>query len=77
MTPTALVTGGQQGIGRGIAEALHDAGWQVALVAEQPGDAPAVQEALSAMPGTGPTAMTSCRSPRSLHCLTRWGRSRR
>ena len=51
MTPTALVTGGQQGIGRGIAEALHGAGWQVALVAEQPGDAPAVQEALSAMPG--------------------------
>jgi len=51
MTQTALVTGGQQGIGRGIAEALHGAGWQVALVAEQPGDAAPVQEALSAMPG--------------------------
>lgn len=51
MTPTALVTGGQQGIGRGIAEALHGAGWQVILAAEQPADAPAVQDALAAMPG--------------------------
>ncbi|MFO7920474.1 3-ketoacyl-ACP reductase [Rhodobacteraceae bacterium W635] len=51
MTPTALVTGGQQGIGRGIAEALDAAGWQVILAAEQPADAPAVQDALAAMPG--------------------------
>lgn len=51
MTPTALVTGGQQGIGRGIAEALHGAGWRVTIAAEQPGDSMAVQEALAAMPG--------------------------
>ncbi|NKX45639.1 3-ketoacyl-ACP reductase [Roseicyclus persicicus] len=47
----ALITGGQQGIGLGIAQALHGAGWQVALAAEQPADAPAVQAALAAMPG--------------------------
>jgi NAD(P)-dependent dehydrogenase (short-subunit alcohol dehydrogenase family) len=47
----ALVTGGQQGIGRGIAEALHAAGWQVALAAEQPPNAAEVAEALAAMPG--------------------------
>jgi len=51
MTGTALITGGQQGIGLGIAQALHGAGWQVALAAEQAADAPAVQEALIAMPG--------------------------
>ena len=47
----ALITGGQQGIGLGIAQALHGAGWQVALAAEQPPEAPAVQVALAAMPG--------------------------
>jgi len=51
MTGTALITGGQQGIGLGIAQALHAAGWQVALAAEQAPDAPAVQDALAAMPG--------------------------
>jgi choline dehydrogenase-like flavoprotein len=35
MTGTALVTGGQQGIGLGIAQALHGAGWRVALMSER------------------------------------------
>ncbi len=32
----ALITGGQQGIGLGIARALNDAGWQIAIASEQP-----------------------------------------
>lgn len=32
----ALVTGGQQGIGLGIAQALHGAGWDVVIASEQP-----------------------------------------
>jgi NAD(P)-dependent dehydrogenase (short-subunit alcohol dehydrogenase family) len=51
MTGTALVTGGQQGIGLAVARALHAAGWAVALAAEKPPDAPAVTQALAAMPG--------------------------
>lgn len=47
----ALITGGQQGIGLGIAKALHDAGWEVALAAEMPPEAEAVQSALAALPG--------------------------
>ncbi len=47
MTRIALVTGGQQGIGLGIAEALAGAGYQVALAAEVPEDAAAVSAALS------------------------------
>ena len=47
----ALITGGQQGIGFGIARALHAAGFQIALAAEQPLQAPAVQAALQALPG--------------------------
>lgn len=47
----ALITGGQQGIGLGIAKALHGAGWQVALAAEVPPAAEAVRSALAAMPG--------------------------
>lgn len=33
----ALVTGGQQGIGLGIAKALHAAGWEIAVAADLPG----------------------------------------
>ncbi len=32
----ALITGGQQGIGLGIAQALHAAGWEIAVASEQP-----------------------------------------
>ena len=47
----ALITGGQQGIGLGIAKALHGAGFEIALVAEVPGDAGPVQAALGVLPG--------------------------
>jgi NAD(P)-dependent dehydrogenase (short-subunit alcohol dehydrogenase family) len=47
----ALITGGQQGIGLGIAQALYGAGWQVALAADVPPEADTVQAALSSMPG--------------------------
>lgn len=49
MTPRALITGGQQGIGLGIAQALHGAGFEVILSAEQPQSA--AMDALNAMPG--------------------------
>jgi NAD(P)-dependent dehydrogenase (short-subunit alcohol dehydrogenase family) len=47
MTGLALVTGGQQGIGLGIATALVNAGFRVALAAELPPHAPSVQNALA------------------------------
>lgn len=46
MTRTALITGGQQGIGLGIAEALVEAGFAVALAAQLPPDNEAVTIAL-------------------------------
>ena len=49
MTPLALITGGQQGIGLGIAQALVAAGFRVALVAEKP-------EADAALAALGPAA---------------------
>lgn len=49
----ALITGGQQGIGFGIAEALVRAGFRVALASELAPEAPAVAEALAAL---GPAA---------------------
>ena len=48
---TALVTGGQQGIGLGIATALAAAGYRVVLAAEAAPDSAAVGAALAAMPG--------------------------
>lgn len=51
MTRAALITGGQQGIGLGIARALHGAGWRVALAAERAEDDEAVRAALAALPG--------------------------
>ncbi|MDP3960620.1 MAG: 3-ketoacyl-ACP reductase [Pseudorhodobacter sp.] len=47
MSRVALITGGQQGIGLGIARALRDAGYALALAAEQSPDAPAVRAALA------------------------------
>lgn len=51
MMGTALITGGQQGIGLGIAEALHGAGWRIALMSERGAEDPTVVEALGLMPG--------------------------
>ena len=47
---TALITGGQQGIGLGIAQALSAAGFGVVMAAEVEEGAPAVQAALHALP---------------------------
>lgn len=46
----ALITGGQQGIGFGIAEALARAGWRVALAAEMNEDSAVVTQALRRLP---------------------------
>ncbi|MEO8240886.1 MAG: 3-ketoacyl-ACP reductase [bacterium] len=45
----ALITGGQQGIGLGIARALHGAGFEVVLTSEQPSESAAA--ALAELPG--------------------------
>jgi NAD(P)-dependent dehydrogenase (short-subunit alcohol dehydrogenase family) len=45
--PLAFITGGQQGIGLGIAQALAAEGFRIAIAADAPHDAPAVQAALS------------------------------
>ncbi|AMM86316.1 3-ketoacyl-ACP reductase [Martelella sp. AD-3] len=47
----ALVTGGQQGIGLGIASALVAAGFRIAIAAEAGPDAPAVTAALEKLGG--------------------------
>ena len=47
MSGVALITGGQQGIGLGIARALVGAGFRVALAAERAADAPEVAAALA------------------------------
>lgn len=51
MTRAALITGGQQGIGLGIARALHGAGWRIVMAAERPQDDGAVRAALADLPG--------------------------
>lgn len=48
--PHALITGGQQGIGLGIAHTLAGAGFRLTLLAEQPPDAPSVRDALAQLP---------------------------
>jgi NAD(P)-dependent dehydrogenase (short-subunit alcohol dehydrogenase family) len=53
MKPVALVTGGQQGIGLGIAAALAGAGFAVALGSRSAPESDAVREALDAL---GPDA---------------------
>lgn len=47
MTKLALITGGQQGIGLGIAMALKEAGFRIAIAAEAPENNPVVQAALA------------------------------
>ena len=47
---TALITGGQQGIGLGIAVALSAVGFEVVMAAEVAEDSAAVQAALAAVP---------------------------
>lgn len=51
--PVALITGGQKGIGLAIARGLVDAGWSVALAAEQAAETPDVRRALDDL---GPAA---------------------
>jgi NAD(P)-dependent dehydrogenase (short-subunit alcohol dehydrogenase family) len=51
MKRVALITGGQQGIGLGVAAALAGAGFAVALAAEVDPGAEAVSEALAALGG--------------------------
>lgn len=51
MSGVALVTGGQRGIGLGIAQALAGAGFQVAITAERPPEEPEVAAALAAVNG--------------------------
>lgn len=53
MTQVALVTGGQRGIGLGIARALIEAGFRVAMAARSAPDDPSVIEALAEL---GPMA---------------------
>lgn len=47
MTGVALITGGQQGIGLGIALSLRDAGFKIALASRSEVDKPAVNAALT------------------------------
>ncbi|MVO17296.1 3-ketoacyl-ACP reductase [Parasedimentitalea huanghaiensis] len=47
MSSLALITGGQTGIGLGIARVLVAQGWQVALASSSSEDSPAVQDALT------------------------------
>lgn len=53
MSPLALITGGQQGIGLGIAKALAEAGFRLALMAELSPEDEIVGDALAAL---GPEA---------------------
>lgn len=49
MSGVALITGGQQGIGLGIALALRDAGFKIAIASRSGAEKPAVQAALRAL----------------------------
>lgn len=49
MSPIALITGGQQGIGLGIATALREAGFRIAIASRSSSEKPAVQDALAAL----------------------------
>ena len=49
MSPVALVTGGQQGIGLGIAKALKNAGFRIAIASLPAADEQVVQDALTTL----------------------------
>lgn len=51
MKPLALITGGQQGIGLGIAKALAGQGFRLAIASLPPADDPSVQAALASLGG--------------------------
>lgn len=51
MSQTALITGGQRGIGLAIAQALHGAGFRVAIASEASAENAEVAEALTTLPG--------------------------
>ncbi len=53
MKPLALITGGQQGIGLGIAQALAAQGFRLAIASLPPADDPTVREAMAIL---GPDA---------------------
>ena len=46
MSNLALITGGQKGIGLGIARVLAAEGWRVALASSSPEESAAVQDSL-------------------------------
>jgi NAD(P)-dependent dehydrogenase (short-subunit alcohol dehydrogenase family) len=52
MTSVAMITGGHQGLGLAIAEALARAEFQIVIVADAPEDAPSVEHALSRLDDT-------------------------
>lgn len=49
MSQLALITGGQQGIGLGIAKALKRAGFQIAIASKPSPETPPVQQALASL----------------------------
>lgn len=51
--PVALITGGQQGIGLAIAEALQAAGFRIAVASLPPAEAPAVREGMARLQDAG------------------------
>lgn len=51
MTGVALITGGQQGIGLGIAKCLREAGFRIAIASLPPPDSPAVVSAMHDLGG--------------------------
>ncbi|MEL6519429.1 MAG: 3-ketoacyl-ACP reductase [Pseudomonadota bacterium] len=52
MSRVALITGGQRGIGLGVAKALSSAGFAVAMAAERDENDPQVRQALDTVPGS-------------------------